>query len=106
MESEIIEYVTTRHRCTWCRKSWGSRALVEKHLPRCWYRPANQGCKTCIHFVPTEPYYSRDEPGGPEHCAAGISLASPHGLRNILGDLQTEPKLHCTTWIAKEGTDD
>jgi hypothetical protein len=97
---EIIEYVATRHRCAWCKKSWADRAGVEKHLKRCWYRPVNYGCKTCVHFVPTEAYYSREEPGGPEHCAVGIDLSSPFGLRNILGEVITEPKLNCPSWIA------
>lgn len=77
---------------------------MEKHLARCWYRPANRGCKTCIFFVPAEPYYSRDEPGGPEHCSKGISLDSPFGLRNIMGDLQTEPKTKCEEWEHDPGT--
>lgn len=101
---EIVEFVTTRHRCRWCKKSWGNRPGVEKHLARCWYRPANRGCKTCIFFVPAEPYYSRDEPGGPEHCSKGISLDSPFGLRNIMGDLQTEPKTKCEEWEHDPGT--
>lgn len=99
---EITEYVATRYRCTWCKKSWGSRTLVEKHQPRCWYRPTNAGCKTCKHFIPHETFYSRDEPSSPEHCDLGISLDSPHGLRNILGEIQTEPKINCPSWQGEQ----
>lgn len=97
-DEEIVEFLAKRFRCTWCKKSWGAKPGVEKHLLVCWYRPANRGCKTCQHFVPAEPYYSRDEPGGPEYCGVGISLTSPYALRNIMGDLQTEPKILCGHW--------
>lgn len=100
-DEEIVAYPTIRYRCVWCKKSWASRSVAEKHLLRCWYRPASRGCKTCAHFVPAEAHYGRDEPGGPEYCSVGISLDSPYGLRNILGQIQTEPKLNCPSWEGK-----
>jgi hypothetical protein len=39
-----------RYRCVHCRKSWANRATALEHTTRCWYDPANRGCKTCMHF--------------------------------------------------------
>lgn len=97
-DQDILEFQTVRYRCVWCKKSWGNRPGVEKHIPRCWYRPANQGCKTCVHFTPEERSVDRDDPIGPEYCGVGISLAHPYGLRNFLGNPTTEPKIGCEEW--------
>lgn len=44
-------YVTIRHRCQWCRKSYAKRADAVRHEARCHHDPKQRACSTCRHFT-------------------------------------------------------
>ena len=60
-------YVTTRHRCDFCSKSYAAKGKAAKHESGCWKNPATRGCPTCAHFTPGR------WPEG-ETCAVGIGV--------------------------------
>lgn len=49
-DREPIPVQVTRYRCPSCSRTMASRSSIRKHINRCWWDPANRGCKTCLHF--------------------------------------------------------
>lgn len=47
--SAPIAYVTTRHRCPHCRKSYSAKGTAVRHVERCWRNPERRACLTCAH---------------------------------------------------------
>lgn len=45
----LIEFVTTRFRCPFCRRPYAQRAAATRHLAQCFSNPAVRSCKTCVH---------------------------------------------------------
>lgn len=64
--TEPIAFTVTRFRCPTCSRTASSKARTREHMARCWFNPANHGCKTCAHF-------GGDMEGG-DHCAVGVDL--------------------------------
>jgi hypothetical protein len=73
--TEPEPFTVTRWRCPLCQRTHSSRLLASRHIARCWYNPAVQSCKTCIHYHSNE---SEPDVGweAPEYCEAGIDLTT------------------------------
>lgn len=76
-DDEPAKVQVVRYQCPYCPYRRSSKALVRTHVARCWHRPANRSCRTCVHRIhqwgcpPTHDY-----PGHPEveECAVGLDL--------------------------------
>lgn len=73
MNTEIRTITVRRYGCPFCHRTASNKPRIREHLGRCWYNPANQTCKTCVHYVPDQ---AEPEVGwlAPEYCAADVSL--------------------------------
>lgn len=49
-------YVTTRHRCDFCRKTYASKSKATAHENQCWCNPATRHCRTCANWTPDPRY--------------------------------------------------
>jgi hypothetical protein len=88
IETELVSFKATRHRCPHCRRSFSSKTYAVKHIGRCQKRMANHACKTCAFFCDVEPPCSvSHDPGSPACCTEGLDLSN--GLRT-----------HCLSWEA------
>lgn len=96
--TQIERVVVSRFRCPWCRCTWAKKPSAQAHIERCWFRPANQACKTCVHY----------EPGYNEPCEArpGCHCQSlPEGCYLDLLPLDSNERVislraHCPSWQA------
>lgn len=92
----------TRYRCPSCNHRTSKKALTREHMRRCWWDPANRGCKTCANFEPNDCCGMADAygcftpmcPTG-DSCAAGIDMAAEATGPGSLA-------VHCPSWLPKE----
>lgn len=61
-----IRIEVVRHKCPCCSKSYANKSATTAHIGRCWWNPANRGCKTCEHFIGRMGY---------DTCGQGVDLA-------------------------------
>jgi hypothetical protein len=107
--AEPIAYVTTRHRCPHCRKSYAHKAGAQAHMLLCFADPARRTCKTCVHDEPAyydygaDQYFDRacakDERNGPSCVGCG---EHPEVCRcDTARPPATQLRVLCPTWEAK-----
>jgi hypothetical protein len=71
--NEPIAFVTMRHRCPHCRRSYAHKATAVRHMSLCFADPARRTCKTCKHDVPAEGGHDLHvNDYEPRHCAEGM----------------------------------
>lgn len=79
---EPIRYTSVRYRCPYCTRNRSRKKTIADHAERCWHNPANQTCRTCVHFVEGEdacgckPGCNWGNNGEPhrEYCGEGLDL--------------------------------
>lgn len=86
------KYVTVRHRCEFCRRSYASVTKATRHEADCFRNPASQSCPTCVHFQP-DPFTD---------CVLGLGSYDPQ--RDGWDD---DPIFHwakrCPSWVSCGG---
>lgn len=107
-----IAYVTTRHRCPHCRKSYAHKANAAQHMERCFSDPERRTCKTCKHDEPAsggwDPETGLDD-YEPRHCAEGYdqgpSCIECGAHPEVCGHERYKPAtlltILCPSWEAK-----
>lgn len=86
-----VTYVTTRHRCEFCRRSYAHRSDARKHEAACFRNPAARGCPTCAHFASGKSWFL--------DCQLGI--AKWHESGRAGEDSRMEWERDCSSWAVK-----
>lgn len=108
---EPIAYVTTRHRCPHCRRSYANKATAVNHMARCFTDPERRTCKTCRHDE--EPYSEADtgyvvEGGCALNLTQGPSCIECGEHPEVCGHSRYQPanrlRVLCPSWAAPDVT--
>lgn len=81
LAAKPLPFTVVRYRCPFerCSHTRSKKAVIAKHIERCWHNPATRSCLTCDHFRPAYGGCWAD-PGcncdSPETCAVGEDLES------------------------------
>lgn len=99
-----IAFVTTRHRCPHCRKSYAHAKTAAQHMTRCFTNPDARSCKTCTHRDVDGEFGSGCSvgalDGGPTCSRCGAFVSPAEGL---CPDLHYDKvlyglRVHCDQW--------
>jgi hypothetical protein len=87
MAREPIPVRVVRYGCPSCGRTASSRSRTREHMSRCWWDPANRGCKTCRHFDEGDSAdWATGYQGSDEGCARGVDLSGRRGCARCGGD--------------------
>ncbi len=93
----ITKVQMTRWRCEHCRRSWSNPRTAREHAARCWYDPANRGCKTCSHFLRG---FSETDVGLVEADSCAVEVPLP--VIATMGQVRETLAVHCDSHRVKD----
>ena len=83
-----VSYVTVRHRCEHCRRSYAAKSVAAKHERDCFRNPSSKSCPTCVNY----------KTGAYESCAIGLGLVAE--ARHFDDARRFIWEQHCDGWVA------